>query len=149
MAISTIKSILLIMVVVPVTAQIAAAQCATLYNNVASDGAGNVHAWTILTDNYTNTGSGCAPASWVATGFAHTYNASITITSPSGRRAINTATGHQTYGNGTGSIRLDDYLPVAGEVGTFTETGLTPSPARWPGCSFPVRCPAHSLLRHR
>jgi hypothetical protein len=94
------------------------------YSNIASDGAGNVHAWTILTDNYTNIGSGCAPPLWVTYGFHHTYSTSVTITSPSHRTVTTTGSGSQLGGSATGTVRTDASLPMSSEHGTFTESGF-------------------------
>ena len=99
------------------------AQCASQYSNTAPDGAGNVHAWTVMTDNYTNPGSGCAPGNWPG-GFTHTYHVSIGITSPSGRSASGTSYGSGQGGGGTVATRSDAYLPINGESGSFTLTGL-------------------------
>jgi hypothetical protein len=118
-----LKAIAFILVIMLATAGLGAAQCTTVYNNIASDGVGNVHAWTVLTDNYTNLGSGCAPPLWVIYGFRHTYSTTVTITSPSHRVATNTGTGSQLGGSGTGSVRTDDYLPIGGETGPFLLSG--------------------------
>jgi hypothetical protein len=97
------------------------AQCASSYSNVGYDGAGNVHAWTVITDNYTVAGSSCPPAYWVSNGgFTHTYSATVSIKSPSGRTSGNSGGGSRSSGTGIATIRADAYLPVAGEVGDFT-----------------------------
>jgi hypothetical protein len=123
MLFQSVKSILVIILLMSACAWTASAQCATAYSNTASDGAGNVHAWTVLTDNYTNLGSGCAPPLWVTYGFRHTYSTSVTITSPSHRTTTATGSGSQLGGSGVGTVRTDAFLAVGGEVGTFTESG--------------------------
>jgi hypothetical protein len=100
------------------------AQCASLYSDNGPDGSGNVHAWTILTDNFTNPNSGCAPTAWTTGGFTHTYSASVTVTSPSGRQMTGSAAGSQRGGVGTSVVRTDVTLPVDGESGTFSISGL-------------------------
>jgi hypothetical protein len=101
----------------------ASAQCASLLNENGPDGSGSVHGWTILTDNYTNPSSGCAPQNWPPNGFTHTYNLSISIKSPSGRQATGTGYGNQQGGQGTATVRADVYLAVDGEFGTFSLSG--------------------------
>ena len=97
-------------------------QCANQLTYSAPDGSGNVHAWTIMTDNYTNPNSGCAPQYWPG-GFTHTYNLSIGVTSPSGRYAAGAGYGQQSGGGGTAASRADAYLPINGESGTFSLSG--------------------------
>jgi hypothetical protein len=120
------SSIVILLVVIAVSmgcASNASAQCASLYTSDGPDGSGNVHAWTILTDNFTNSSSGCAPQNWPPNGFTHTYNLSISVTSPSGRKATGTGYGNQQGGQGTATTRADVYLAIDGEGGSFNLSG--------------------------
>jgi len=115
-----VKILLVVAFMLVVCSSESHAQCASVYSNSGPDAAGNVHAWAILTDNFVNPTSGCAP--W--TNFTHTYSASLTVTSPSGRAASSNAGGSQTGGGGTATVRTDVFLPILREIGVFTLSGL-------------------------
>jgi hypothetical protein len=76
------------------------AQCTTSYQDQSTDGY-VVTAWDLLTDNYTDTYSGCAPG-WGGS-FTHNYSSSISLTSASGRYASASASGGASSGSGSGS----------------------------------------------
>jgi hypothetical protein len=97
-------------------------QCATSYSDgSATDDASTIYGWSVLTDNYTDGGSGCAPTGWGS--FLHTYTVHTQLVSPTGRTNDGWGYNSQYSGSGQGYDRADSSLAVLNESGDFTDYG--------------------------
>jgi hypothetical protein len=121
------------------------AQCASAYNDAdASGDTTAIYAWSVLTDNYTDNGTGCNPG-WG--NFTHTYSTSVQITSPTGRQVYVTNNGSQNMGEGQGINRIDTWLDAAGEYGDFMINGFAQIDCTIGGIGFFATPTSNSIRR--
>ena len=93
------------------------AQCAATYADYSGNSDGTIiYAWSVLTDDYTASYTGCAP--WGG-GFVHSYSATAQITSPTGRVTYGYGSGSQYGGAGAGSNYANVQIATQDEDGVF------------------------------